>query len=263
MTEQVFHFTQGSGPLLVSMPHVGTHIPSNISDKLSEHALKITDTDWHVDQLYNFLGQIGASVLRATHSRYIIDLNRGADGTALYPGQSETELCPTTGFDSAPLYRDGMIPDETEILKRRKAFWLPYHQMLKNELERIKQQYGYAILWDAHSIKSRVPRFFDGQLPDLNIGTGNGISCDPGLAETLLKAGQNSDYSTVLNGRFKGGYITRNYGDPTNNIHAIQMEISQFTYMDEDHPFPFREEKAELLRPTLKKMITKILDYLS
>ncbi len=253
----VFHFWQGNSPLLVSMPHVGIRLAPEIMADLNDPDRAITDTDWYLDQLYDFLPEMDVSLLRAEYSRTVIDLNRG--GTALYPGQSETELCPTTTFDNQALYHAGGEPDATEIQRRKEQYWQPYHDRLRAELKRIKAQYGYALLWDAHSIKSHVPRFFDGQLPDLNLGSGGGASCGPVLADGLLAIGTASPYSTVLNGRFKGGYITRHYGNPDHGIHAIQLEIAQITYMDEAPDSGFCEARAARLRPTLKSMMNYFL----
>lgn len=254
-----FHFSQGHGPLLISMPHVGTDIPPEVDQYLSEKGRQLTDTDWHLDRLYDFPAAMGVSTLMARHSRTVIDLNRPADGSGLYLGQNETELCPTTAFDNQPLYQEGCAPDGAEIQRRKETYWQPYHDRLRAELDRIKKQYGYALLWDAHSIKSHVPRFFDGQLSDLNLGSGNGLSCSAELAEGLFSIAASAPYSTVLNGRFTGGYITRHYGQPDRNIHAIQLEISQITYMDEAPAVIFREELAARLRPTLKAMIKYLL----
>jgi len=254
-TDKSFHFSQGNGPLLISMPHIGVEIPTEIAPQLTDEALKSTDTDWYVDRLYNFTDDLDCSVIKARYSRYAIDLNRGAGGKALYPGQSETELCPTRSFDDESLYRGGAHPDQAEVDRRKTQYWQPYHDKLRNELERIKARYGYALLWDAHSIQSRVPRFFDGRLPDLNLGTGDGISCPDLAAQKLLFIAQASHYEAVLNGRFKGGYITRNYGDPANHIYAVQLEISQITYMDEAPTFRFQDARAEQLRPILRAMI--------
>ncbi|WP_417623854.1 N-formylglutamate deformylase [Paremcibacter congregatus] len=250
-----YHFTKGRGPILVSMPHVGLDLPEDIAATLTEEARKLTDTDWYVDRLYDFLGDLDCSVIKARYSRYVIDLNRGEAGQALYPGMSETELCPTTGFGTEPLYLEGQVPGPEEVARRKALYWQPYHDQIAAELARIRQEFGFAILWDAHSIQSHVPRFFDGRLPDLNLGTGNGVSCDPALAELLREIGEASDYSTILNGRFKGGYITRHYGDPAANIHAVQMETSQITYMDEAPDFTFQEVRAARLRPVLKDMM--------
>ncbi len=255
MADPVFHFSQGSGPVLVSMPHIGTYLPPEILAKLTGNGRKVKDTDWHLDKLYNFLGDMGVSILMAHNSRTVIDLNRGADGRLLYPGQNETELCPATSFDNQPLYQEGLAPDQAEILHRKAVYWQPYHDKIRCELDRIKAQFGYALLWDAHSIQSHVPRFFDGALTALNLGTGNGIACAAEIEQKLFAIAKESDYSAVLNGRFKGGYITRHYGNPARNIHAFQLEISQITYMDEAPTFAFQEERANKLRPTLKKMI--------
>ena len=251
-----FHFHPGDSPLLVSMPHVGTYVSPEISAALTSHGRQLIDTDWHLDRLYDFLAEAGISTLMARYSRTVIDLNRNGD--SLYPGQSETELCPLTGFDNQPLYRPGCAPDDAEILRRKGAFWQPYHDKLRAELDRIKKHYGYALLWEAHSIQSHVPRFFEGQLPDLNLGSGDGASCASELADGVLSVAGSASYSAVLNGRFKGGYITRHYGDPAHNIHAIQLEISQITYMEEAPDFTFREDRAAGLRPLLQAMI----DYL-
>lgn len=251
-----FQFRQGRAPLLVSMPHVGLHIPDGIAAGMTDLALTLPDTDWHIDRLYNFLDDIGASVVAATHSRYVVDLNRPPDGASLYPGTATTELCPTGTFDGEPLYRDGAAPDEAEIARRVAGSWKPYHDRLEAELQRLKAAHGYALLWDAHSIRSVVPRLFEGRLPDLNIGTADGASCDPGLARRVMAVAESAQgYGAVLNGRFKGGYITRRYGRPDDGVHAIQLELSQRTYMDEAPPYPFRDDLAAQVRPVLLAML--------
>ncbi|WP_321396313.1 N-formylglutamate deformylase [Emcibacter sp.] len=263
MTADIFYFSPGSGPLLVSMPHVGTEIPADIAGRLTEEALGVPNTDWHVDRLYDFLGDMDLPVIRARYSRYVVDLNRDAEGAVLYPGQSETEICPSSMFDNLPIYRNGQPVGEQEVAARIGLYWRPYHDKLRQELERIRAKYGYALLWDAHSIRSHVPRFFDGQLPDLNIGTGAGLACAVNVAAELLEIGLASKYTTVMNGRFKGGYITRHYGDPARKIHAVQMEISQATYMQEDQPYAFEVGKAERLRPVLRQMMEQFMALVS
>ncbi|WP_417320539.1 N-formylglutamate deformylase [Emcibacter sp.] len=258
MEDELYHFTPGSGPLLVSMPHVGTEIPGEIAGQMTEQAQKVPDTDWHVDRLYDFLEDMELPVLKARYSRYVVDLNRDAEGGALYPGQSETEVCPTSTFDHLPIYKNA-VPETEEISARIGLYWRPYHDRLGQELERIRNEYGYALLWDAHSIRSQVPRFFDGHLPDLNIGTGAGSACADNIADALMDIGETSNYSTVMNGRFKGGYITRHYGDPSRHIHAVQMEISQVNYMDEQPPYGFRDDLARDLRPVLRAMMEKFM----
>jgi len=254
-----YRFSSGDGPLLVTVPHAGTRLSAEIGAKLTATGRRIADTDWDVDILYDFLNEFNASCLVANHSRYVIDLNRADDGAALYPGHSETGLCPVTSFAGQPLYRAGQQPDSAEIQHRKELYWQPYHDKIRIELERIKHKFGYALLWDAHSIKSRVPRFFDGPLPDLNLGTANGVSCERTLAEGLFAIAKKSGYSAVLNGRFKGGYITRHYGDPAQNIHAIQLEISQTAYMTQGMLCP---DRADKLRPVLRAMLKYLTGYI-
>ncbi|NNG02551.1 MAG: N-formylglutamate deformylase [Inquilinus sp.] len=259
---QPFHLTRGSTPLLVSVPHAGIEVPDAIAARFTEAARALPDTDWHVDRLYDMALELGAGLLAATHSRYVIDLNRDPDGTPLYPGADNTELCPTSLFDGGPLYRDGAAPDADEVTARRDAYWKPYHAMLAAELDRLKRKHGYALLYDAHSIRGQVPRFFEGTLPDLNIGTGGGKTADPALTIRLTLLCQDTHgYETAVNGRFKGGYITRRYGDPAAGIHAVQMELAQSTYMDEDPPYAYDEEKADRLRPLLRRVLEKMLEW--
>ena len=248
-----FSFRAGRTPLLVSMPHTGTYIPAQLAKRLTRVALTLPDTDWHLERLYDFLGELGASVLVATHSRYVVDLNRPPDNVNLYPGQDTTPLVPIDTFHKEPLYRTGEEPDEAEIAERVSTFWKPYHQKLVDELAALRERHGYALLWDAHSIFSVVPRFFQGTLKDLNLGTADGRSCGRGIGEALME--KVSGYSAVLNGRFKGGYITRTYGDPAKRVHAVQLELSEAKYMDETPPFRFDEERAKRLRPQLRALI--------
>lgn len=261
-TEPPFRFRQGTRPLLISMPHVGTHVPPALAARLTDEARHVPDTDWHLERLYGFADALGASVLVATHSRYVIDLNRPPDGASLYPGQSVTGLCPVDTFDDTPLYANGDVPDEGEIAARRDAIWHPYHAKLTEELARIKAQHGIAMLWDAHSIRSELPRFFDGKLPDLNLGTGKGTSCDPVLADTVLGIARQADgYTSVLNGRFTGGYITRQHGRPAQGVHAVQLEMTQSSYMQEALPFDYLPEVAAGVQPHLQRMLQAVLDF--
>lgn len=252
-----FDLHTGSLPLLISMPHVGTEIPSALHAAFRDEALRVPDTDWFVDRLYAAAGVRGASLLRARYSRYVIDLNRAPDSAPLYPGASNTELCPTTGFDDAPLYRDGAAPDAAEIDRRRRAYWQPYHDALANELARLRAQHGYAILFDAHSIRSQVPRFFSGRLPDINYGTADGASCARAMQDSVW-AVDTQPYTKIINGRFKGGYITRHYGNPEQGIHALQLELSQITYMDEDR-FLWDDARAAGVIPVLMRVIDSLL----
>ena len=260
---QAFHFHAGSQPLLISMPHVGTYVPPALAARLTDAAQQVPDTDWHLERLYGFAKALGASLLIATHSRYVIDLNRDPSGASLYPGQSVTGLCPVDDFDDLPLYRDPQdVPGEAEIAERRDSLWQPYHQQLQAELARLKSVHGKAVLWDAHSIRSVLPRFFEGKLPDLNLGSGNGTSCDPAMAAQLLAIAESAPgHTAVLNGRFKGGYITRQYGQPAQNIHAIQLEMTQCSYMQEALPFDYLPAVAARIQPHLQRMVEAALAF--
>jgi N-formylglutamate deformylase len=257
-----FTFHQGTRPLLISMPHAGTYVPPALAARFTEEARQVPDTDWHMERLYAFAKGLGASILVATHSRYVVDLNRPPDGASLYPGQSVTGLCPVDTFDDTPIYAQGGLPDEAEIAERREVVWAPYHAQLRAELDRIRAQHGVAVLWDAHSIRSVLPRFFEGKLPDLNLGTADGASCDPGLAQELLGIAETAPgYTGVLNGRFKGGYITRHYGEPARNIHAVQLEMTQCSYMQEALPFDYLPVVAANVQPHLQRMLQSALTF--
>ena len=261
-TEPAFRFRQGTRALLISMPHVGTFVPPALAARFTDEARRVPDTDWHLERLYDFADELGASVLVATHSRYVIDLNRAPDGASLYPGQSVTGLCPVDTFDDTPIYAAGDVPGEVEIAARRDAVWQPYHAKLTEALAQIKAQHGVAALWDAHSIRSVLPRFFDGKLPDLNLGTGKGISCDPALAQTLLAIAERAPgYTGVLNGRFTGGYITRHHGNPAQNVHAVQLEMTQSSYMQEALPFDYLPNVAAGVQPHVRRMIEAVLAF--
>jgi N-formylglutamate deformylase len=261
-TQAPFIFHRGTRPLLVSMPHTGTYLPPQIAARLTPAGREIHDTDWHLGRLYDFAVGMGASILIATHSRYVVDLNRPPDGSSLYPGQSVTGLCPVDTFDNAPLYGQGALPDDAEIAARREALWHPYHDQLAAELARIKSHHAIAVLWDAHSIRSVVPRFFDGKLPDFNLGTADGASCAPALEQELIAiANAAPGFSAVLNGRFKGGHITRHYGRPSQNVHAVQLELTQCSYMQETMPFDYLPEAAQRAQQTLRAMLEAVLAF--
>jgi N-formylglutamate deformylase len=257
-----FQFKAGSIPLLVSMPHVGTDIPDDIFARLAPAARPKADTDWHLVQLYDFLEEMGASMIAARWSRYVIDLNRPPENTNLYPGQDTTGLCPIDTFGSAPLYLDGRHPDEAEVNQRLASYWQPYHWQLRAELERLLALHGKVVLWDAHSIASVVPRFFEGKLPDLNFGTADGKSCGAGMQEAIVSIAQGQDdFSVAVNGRFKGGHITRFYGQPASNVHAIQLEMCQSVYMNETEPFAYRPDLAGQVQPLLRQMLGAAADW--
>lgn len=258
----LFDLIPGDGPLLISIPHAGTDLPADIADRLTPEARGLADTDWHVPRLYDFAGDMGATLLVARLSRYVIDLNRAPDGASLYPGAATTGLCPTESFDGLPLYAPGLAPGRQEIARRTKHFHAPYHRALADTLDKIRQRFGYALLYDAHSIRSKVPRLFDGELPGFNIGTNSGEAADSGLASEVARCCRAADdYNTVVNGRFRGGYITRHYGDPGRHIHAVQMELAQKTYMTEAPPWAFDDAAAARLRPVLKQVLQAMLDW--
>lgn len=257
-----FEFTQGTTPLLVSMPHDGIAIPLDLAECMTAHARKTPDTDWHMARLYDFAGSLGASILRPYYSRYVIDLNRPPNDEPLYPGASNTELCPIHCFDETPIYRRGEEPGSGEIAARTSRYWQPYHDHIASTLVALKARHGIALLFDAHSILSEVPRFFEGKLPDLNLGTANGASCDPSLEAALTSVlAHASDYTHVVNGRFTGGYITRTYGDPGNGVHAVQLEQAQCSYMNENSPYDYREDLAAGVRPTLRRLLEAMLEW--
>ena len=250
-----FQFKAGSIPLLVSMPHVGTDIPDDIAARMAPCALARADTDWHLRELYGFVAEMGASTISARWSRYVIDLNRPQDDTNLYPGLSTTGLCPVDTFSNEALYLAGQAPGEQEVQERPRHYWQPYHRQLRAELDRMLAIHGRVALWDAHSIASQVPRFFEGRLPDLNFGTAQGTTCDAGMQHAVMDVAQAQDTFTVaLNGRFKGGHITRHYGQPHQNVHAIQLEMCRCLYMDEQAPFAYRPDVAARVQPLLRQL---------
>ena len=257
-----YTFIAGDTPLLVSMPHDGTGIPEALGARLSDAAHALPDTDWHVARLYAFVHQLGASVLRPQLSRYVVDLNRPPDGAPLYPGAPNTGLCPTLTFDGEPLYRDGQAPDQRQVDESRERYWEPYHRRLAEELQRLRERHGIAVLWDAHSIRSRVPRLFPGRLADFNLGTYGGASCAPGLraAMTAILAAQDQ-FSHVVDGRFTGGDITRHYGDPGQGIHALQLEQAQCTYLDEQPPFAWDGAHAAPAQSLLRRLLETLCEW--
>jgi N-formylglutamate amidohydrolase len=256
MIEVVSTF-EGELPLLISVPHDGCHIPDDLRARMTPAGLAVPDTDWHVAELYDFARDLGASIQLANYSRYVVDLNRSATDDALYPGQIVTGLCPEQTFSGEDIYQEGGVTEE-EKLARISTYWGPYHARIESTLAAMRTKHGYALLWDAHSIPSIVPRLFDGELPELNIGTNSGKSCAASIEAAVIKVASASPYSAVLNDRFKGGHITRHYGDPEKRVYAIQLEIAQRAYMDETTTV-FDAEKAGRLRATLRQLLEAFL----
>ncbi len=258
---ELYRYLEGKLPVVISVPHAGTHVPEDIFPRLTKMAKTLPDTDWHVDRLYGFARAMGVHMLIGTMSRYVVDLNRAPDDAPLYPGKFTTGLCPTTLFDSSPIYMNGREPDKAETLTRTVAYWQPYHEKLRSLLRSLRTQSPRVVLLDAHSIASAVPTLFDGTLPDLNFGTADGASADSALAESLLVLGKDSGYSAVLNERFKGGYITRHYGNPAVGVHAVQLELAQHNYMQETQPYDFDDAKVAQLQVVLQQVVERLIAF--
>jgi N-formylglutamate deformylase len=260
--ESSFVLHRGHLPLLVSLPHVGTWIPSDQAHRYVERAFAFEDTDWHLERLYGFVRDMGASLLVPRASRYVIDLNRPPENTPMYPGANNTELCPSRFFTGEPLYRPGLAPDAAETARRLQAYWQPYHGALRGELDRLRAQHGHVVLFDGHSIKSELPWLFEGRLWDLNLGTADGSSCAPSLRAALagLLGGQQR-YTQVVDGRFKGGYITRHHGRPAEAVHAVQLEMCWSCYMHEAAPYAWDEARAAEVQPLLRALVQALLAW--
>ena len=262
MNNAVFVLHPGTAPLLVSLPHAGTVIPDDLQPHYVPRALELEDTDWHLVQLYQFVLAMGASLIAPHNSRYVVDLNRPSENTPMYPGVNNTELCPTRFFTGDPLYLDGHAPDAPEITRRVATYWRPYHQALESELARLQALHGHVVLFDAHSIKSQLPWLFEGRLPDLNLGTAGGASCAPELRTALQEVLQAQDvFTQVVDGRFKGGHITRSFGKPALGRHAVQLEMCWSTYMPEQPPYGIEAARADRLAPLLRALVQTMLSY--
>jgi N-formylglutamate deformylase len=262
-THPIFHLREGQSRLLISVPHAGTYIPDIIRARLTPIGQAVVDTDWHVDKLYGFAAEMDATLITATHARTVIDLNRSSTGGLLYPGQAETGLCPTETFAGEPLYA-AEPPDAAEIAQRVEMFWQPYHQALAAQIARIKSLHGAAHVLDGHSIAGEVPRLFEGSLPDLNFGTNSGAACATTLAHAAMRAAAatqpaTAPFTQVLNGRFKGGFITRHYGRPDDGVHVIQLELATRTYLNPDNPHTFDPARAAPLIAVLRQVTNAVL----
>jgi len=258
----LYDLERGDSPLVIDVPHAGTHVPEALAARLTANAASLPDTDWHVDKLCAFARAAGATLVVATHSRYVVDLNRDPTGASLYPGADVTELCPTRTFADGPIWRPGEAPDAAEVAARRAEYFDPYHAALAAEIEGVRKRHGYALLLDAHSIRSEVPRFFQGRLPDLNLGTANGASCGAALETAAAHViAADPGFTHVVNGRFKGGYVTRHYGRPRDGAHALQLEIAQACYMDEAPPYPWDPARAAALGGVLRRLVDALLAW--
>lgn len=256
-----FTLHPGSTPLLISLPHVGTQIPDDQHARYTERALRVEDTDWYLDRLYAFARDLGAGLIVPRFSRYLIDLNRPSENQPMYPGANNTELCPTRHFTGEPVYREGGSPDAAEIGRRVEVYWRPYRSAIAAELARLKAAHGHALLFDAHSIKSELPWLFEGMLPHLNLGTVDGAACAPSLRDALAAVlAAQGRYTHVVDGRFKGGHITREYGRPADGVHAVQLEMCWRAYMDET-PVRWNDARAAAVTPLLAQLVTTMRDW--
>lgn len=257
-----FTLHRGTAPLLVSLPHVGTDIPAALQPAFEPQALRVDDTDWHLEPLYAFArDELGASLLVPRFSRYVVDLNRPPENTPMYPGVNNTELVPTRAFTGQALYRSGQLPDAAAVAARRDTYWRPYHEALAAELARLRSLHGHVVLWDGHSIKGKLPWLFEGRLPELNLGTANGASCTPALRAALMAVLQSQSlFSHVTDGRFKGGYITRHHGRPAEGVQAVQLEMTWSTYMPERPPYAVDAARAARLQPVLRALLSACLN---
>lgn len=268
-TESWLTVKRGESPLIVSFPHTGTWIPPELESRLVSPWLARKDADWWIDKLYDFAEGLGATVIHTAVSRTVIDVNRDPSGKSLYPGQQTTEVCPTTSFDGEPLYKEGQGLRDGEVAERRAIYFDPYHAALSTEIERVKARHGIVILYDCHSIRSVVPRLFDGELPHFNIGTNKGASCDPALTHAVEAICDKTPFSRITNGRFTGGWITRSHGKPENNVHAVQMELACRGYMPEtsgpvseaDWPTAFDPAYAMPIREALTDILLMCRDF--
>ena len=256
----VFTFHTGSVPLLISIPHAGVEVPSRIQRRFTAAGRDLPDTDWYVDQLYEFARDMGASIIKANFSRYVVDLNRSPDSQPLYESNVTSPVCPSLTFTGEAIYADGYAPEDSEVQRRVGEYWEPYHRRLSDELTRIKELHGRALLWDAHSIASEVPTLFDGLLPAFNFGTRDHASCPEHIARSLVQLVEADDvFTAALNARFKGGYITLRHGRPDHGVYAVQLELAQRTYMNEAPRGQWERERASAAALRIQRVLQNFL----
>ena len=255
-----FEFQQGTLPVLISIPHAGTQLPDDLAARLTPLAHALPDTDWHVHRLYSFASELGASIILANYSRYVVDLNRAPDSAALYSANPTSPVCPTHTFSGERIYMSGRELAPHEVPGRIERYWRPYHDRIEAELRRMRDEHGYALLWDAHSIASEIPGLFEGVLPEFNFGTRDHASCPQPVGEALHEIViRDGKYGAVLNGRFKGGYITLHYGRPAQKIYAVQLELAERTYMDESDPTQWDEARAQSAAGLISQLLARYL----
>jgi N-formylglutamate deformylase len=256
----VYEFHRGSTPLLISIPHSGTELPDAIAHRLTVTGRGVPDTDWHVHLLYDFARGLGASIIKANYSRYVVDLNRSPDSASLYPGKPTSPVCPTETFGGSFIYMAGHEPNDAEIAARIEQYWKPYHDRIASELAALRAEHGRALLWDAHSIASEIPSLFEGVLPEFNLGTRDGKSCPRTISDALLQTVvRDGEFGVVLDGRWKGGYITDHYGKPETNVYAVQLEMARRAYMDEAPEHLWDARHAERTQALIAKLLARYL----
>ncbi|HEY7641054.1 MAG TPA: N-formylglutamate deformylase [Steroidobacteraceae bacterium] len=256
----VYEFHRGTAPLLISIPHSGTEVPEALAHRLTVVGRTLPDTDWHVHLLYDFARELGASIIKANYSRYVVDLNRSPDSAALYVGHATSPVCPIETFGGSFIYMAGHEPDDGEIAARIDQYWRPYHQRIATELAAMRTAQGRALLWDAHSIASEIPALFAGVLPEFNFGTRDGKSCPRAVSEALLQIiTRDGEFGAVLDGRFKGGYITDHYGDPANGVYAVQLELARRAYMNEATEQLWEAQRAQRAQALISRLLDKYL----
>ncbi len=258
----IFTAVESSGPILISTPHDGKLVPAAIQDKMTEPALTLPDTDWHVAELYRRAAPQSASRLFPWYSRYVVDLNRPPDGGAMYPGQRETGLCPVETFDDQPIYRDGEEPTDSEVDQRVQTYWQPYHQELTRQISRLRANHEKVLLWEGHTIASRVPRFFSGTLPEFSFGSDSGRTFPEQTLVQMMELVADAGYSCVANQRFKGGHITRHYATPDDGVFSLQLELSQSTYLDEGYPYLWNEDRASRVITVINQLLAMAINGL-
>jgi N-formylglutamate deformylase len=257
-TMDTYEFHRGTTPLLISIPHSGTEVPEALAQRFTVAGRGVPDTDWHVHLLYDFARGLGASIIKANYSRYVVDLNRSPDSASLYVGNPTSPVCPTETFSGAFIYMTGQEPQDSEIAARIEEYWRPYHERIATELASLRAAHGRALLWDAHSIASEIPSLFEGVLPEFNIGTRDGASCPREVSEALLQIVLgDGEYGAVLDGRFKGGYITDHYGKPADGVYAVQLELSRRAYADEATEQVWDGQRAERARVLVERMLRR------
>jgi N-formylglutamate deformylase len=260
----VYEFHRGTLPLLISVPHAGTEVPAQIAARLTAAGQELPDTDWYVDQLYAFARDLGASIIKANCSRYVVDLNRAPDSAALYVSAPTSPVCATRTFGGEAIYKSAGEPDAAEISTRVETYWRPYHARIASELEAIRKQHGTALLWDAHSIVSEIPGLFAGVLPEFNFGTRDGASCPRDVADALLDiVTTDGKFGAVLDGRFKGGYITMHYARPAEGVYAVQLELAQRTYMSELPRADWDAKRAEGVARLISRLLVRYVKAIS